>query len=162
MNIQLNKSGKIQKLIAVSGVCSSSMFRVYGCVRCSISLLCAYMSMHMPSSPRPITGVPSDRTLPSFPITAHNWCAFVASDYRGEVICVPWQRPWQVDRDTGHEEDKTSLGNIATKEAPCGMWRVYGHQLACWVVNRVVPVTKSKDRGSGAVQDERADGTSSW
>jgi len=32
----------------------------------------------------------------------------VTSDYRREVICVPWHQPWQVDRDRGHEEDRTS------------------------------------------------------
>jgi len=42
-------------------------FKIISCVFCCISLLFAYMCMHMPSSPRTIAGVPSGRALPRFP-----------------------------------------------------------------------------------------------
>jgi len=65
------------KLITVAGVCYSSMFRVYGCVFCYISLLFAYMCMCMPSSLSCIAGVPSGSALSSLTITAHHVCAFL-------------------------------------------------------------------------------------
>jgi len=65
------------KINSVSDVCYLSMFRVYGCVFCCISLLFAYICMHMTLSPRTIVGVPSGRALPGFPVTAHHLYAFV-------------------------------------------------------------------------------------
>jgi len=43
---------------SVSGVCYSSLFRVWICFLC---LLFAYMCMRIVSAPRSIAGVPSDR-----------------------------------------------------------------------------------------------------
>jgi len=60
------------KLIAVPGVWCPSMFRVYGCVFCSISLVSVYMCVRMPLSWRSIAGVPSSRALPGYPITTHH------------------------------------------------------------------------------------------
>ena len=56
------------------------MFRVYGCVFCSISLLFAYMCIRMPSSPGSIVEV--GRLLLGFPITAHHLCAFGGANKR--------------------------------------------------------------------------------
>jgi len=60
------------KLIAVSGVCYSSMLRVYTCAFYFISMLFAYMCVRMPLSSRSIAGMRSGRALPGFPITAHH------------------------------------------------------------------------------------------
>jgi len=65
------------KLIAVSGVCCSSMLRIYEFVFCSICILFVYMCVRMLLSSRSVVGVPSGRALPGFPITAHHLCAFL-------------------------------------------------------------------------------------
>jgi len=43
------------------------MFRVYGCVFCSMYLLFVYICVRMPLSSRSIAGVPSGRALLGFP-----------------------------------------------------------------------------------------------
>ena len=46
----------------------TEMLRVFGRVFCSTSLLSVYMCVRMPPSLSSITGVPSSRALPGFPI----------------------------------------------------------------------------------------------
>jgi len=64
-------------LIAVPGVCCSSMLRVSGCVFCPISLLFVYMCVRMPIISRSIAGEPLSQALAGFPITVHHVCAFL-------------------------------------------------------------------------------------
>jgi len=56
---------------------STGMFRVYGRVFCSISLLSVWMCMRMPLSLRSISGVPSSQALPGYLIIARHLCAFL-------------------------------------------------------------------------------------
>ena len=76
-NIQQIRQNR--KLIAFLDVwCpSTGMFRVYGRVFCSISLLSVWMCMRMPLSLRSISGVPSSQALPGYLIIARHLCAFL-------------------------------------------------------------------------------------
>jgi len=82
-------SGNFSELESIPGVSRTPpppqfCERAYGDVAClwmcvlfNFFFVCLHVCVRMPLSLRSITGVPSSRALPGFPITAHHLCAFL-------------------------------------------------------------------------------------
>jgi len=66
------------------------MLRVVGCEFCFIPILFVYMCVRMPSSPRPIVGVPLGRALPGFfiQLVLHTTCVHSCSNWRASCVAA--------------------------------------------------------------------------